>query len=120
MVILVDLTPTVMEKRMDTHKKDRAHISALCDGELPCTDAELAMAALRTGDGQQAWEAYFQIGDALRAAATPALSQGFAARLAARLDAEPLPVPAAPADAPGTAAPEILAAPAKKGTIPSS
>ena len=107
---------------MDTHKKDRAHISALCDGELPCPDTELAMAALQTSDGQQAWELYFQIGDALRDGATPALSNGFAARLAARLDAEPLPVPAPePAAAPvSTPDPDAAPAPllAKKDAIP--
>lgn len=110
---------------MDTHKKDRAHISALCDGELPCADTELAMAALQTGDGQQAWKAYFQIGDVLRATATPPLSDGFAARLAAALDAEPLPIrlPEAPdpaADLAGVPPGEAAApegAPVPKGTV---
>ena len=74
---------------MDTHKKIREHISALCDGELPAADLELAFAALHAADGQQAWKTYHRIGDVLRAQATPELSDGFEARLAARLAAEP-------------------------------
>lgn len=77
---------------MDTHKKMRVHLSTLVDEELPVADLELAMAALQTPDGQQTWDAYHRIGDELRAAATPALSDGFAATLAARLDAEPAPL----------------------------
>jgi sigma-E factor negative regulatory protein RseA len=74
---------------MDTHKKIREHISALSDGELPASDLELAFAALQGADGQGAWNTYFRIGDELRAQATPALSDQFGARLAARLAAEP-------------------------------
>lgn len=74
---------------MDTHKKIREHISALSDGELPASDLELAFAALQGADGQAAWNTYFRIGDELRAQATPALSDGFSASLAARLAAEP-------------------------------
>ena len=77
---------------MDTHKKIREHISALSDGALCRTDLELAMAAMQTADGRQAWHLYHRIGDVLRAQATPELSDGFAARLAARLDAEAVPV----------------------------
>jgi sigma-E factor negative regulatory protein RseA len=93
-----------MEIQMDTHKKIREHISALSDGELAASDLELAFAALRAADGQQAWNTYHRIGDELRAQATPDLSEGFSERLAARLAAEPAhgkraaaaPVPAAP------------------------
>jgi sigma-E factor negative regulatory protein RseA len=74
---------------MDTNKKNREHISALGDGELPETEVELAFAALHSADGKQAWMAYHHIGDALRAAAAPDLSEGFNARLAARLSDEP-------------------------------
>jgi sigma-E factor negative regulatory protein RseA len=74
---------------MDTNKKNREHISALGDGELPETEVELAFAALHSVDGKQAWITNHHIGDALRAAATPDLSAGFAARLAARLADEP-------------------------------
>lgn len=74
---------------MDTNKKNLEHISALGDGELPETEVELAFAALHSSDGKQAWITYHHIGDALRAAATPDLSEGFAARLAARLADQP-------------------------------
>lgn len=74
---------------MDTKKKNREHISALADGALPKDDVELAFLALRTDDGQQAWEVYHRIGDVLRAQASPDLAPGFSARLAARLAAEP-------------------------------
>ncbi len=76
---------------MDTHKKIREHISALGDGELSKDDLELALAALQSADGQQAWNIYHRIGDILRAQATPELSDGFAERLSARLAAEPAP-----------------------------
>ena len=77
---------------MDTHRKMRVHVSAMVDGELPAGDAELAMAALHTPDGRQSWQLYHRIGDVLRAEAAPALSDGFAARLAARLEAEAPPL----------------------------
>lgn len=76
---------------MDTNKKNRELISALCDGEIPDVDQELALAALDTPDGRQAWERFHQIGDVLRADPAPDVSPGFAERLAARLAAEPLP-----------------------------
>ncbi|MDL2355072.1 MAG: sigma-E factor negative regulatory protein [Pseudomonadota bacterium] len=74
---------------MDTHKKIREHISALSDGELAASDLELAFAALRSADGEQAWNTYHRIGDVLRAQASAELSDEFAARLAERLQAEP-------------------------------
>jgi sigma-E factor negative regulatory protein RseA len=74
---------------MDTNKKNREHISALGDGELPETEVELAFAALHSVDGKQAWFTYHHIGDALRAAAAPDLSDRFHAALAARLAQEP-------------------------------
>jgi sigma-E factor negative regulatory protein RseA len=80
-----------MEPPMDTHKKMREHISALSDGELATTDVELALAALQGADGEQAWNTYHRIGDVLRGQASPELSDGFSARLAARLAAEPAP-----------------------------
>jgi sigma-E factor negative regulatory protein RseA len=76
---------------MDTNKKNRELISALSDGEIPDTDQELALAALDSPAGQQAWELFHHIGGVLRAAPTPDLSPGFAERLAARLADEPLP-----------------------------
>ena len=77
---------------MDTHKKIREHISTLSDGALSNSDLELALAALQSADGQQAWNTYHRIGDALRAQATPELSDAFAEKLAARLAAEPVPL----------------------------
>jgi sigma-E factor negative regulatory protein RseA len=76
---------------MDTNKKNRELISALSDGETPDVDQELTLAALDTPDGRQAWALYHHIGDVLRAAPAPDLSPDFAERLAARLEAEPLP-----------------------------
>lgn len=76
---------------MDTNKKNRELISALMDGALPEADIELAMAALGTPAGDEAWRRNCLIGDALREHAGPDLSPGFAARLAARLAEEPLP-----------------------------
>jgi len=76
---------------MDTHKKIREHISALSDGELSPSDLELALAALQSADGHQAWNTYHRIGDVLRARATPELSDAFAEKLAERLAAEPAP-----------------------------
>ncbi len=76
---------------MDTHKKIRVHISALADGELAPADLELAFAALQSADGQQAWNLYHRIGDALRAQATPELSDSFLDKLNARLAAESAP-----------------------------
>jgi sigma-E factor negative regulatory protein RseA len=76
---------------MDTNKKNREHISALIDGGIRAADQELALLALDTPDGEQAWALYHRIGDILRAEAAPDLSPGFSERLAARLAAEPLP-----------------------------
>ena len=68
---------------MDTNKKNREHISALSDGEIREADQELALAALESPDGRQAWDLYHHIGDILRAEATADLSPGFSERLAA-------------------------------------
>jgi sigma-E factor negative regulatory protein RseA len=74
---------------MDTHKTLHEHISALADGELSDSERELAFAALDTPEGQAAWRAYHLTGDVLRATPRGALSDGFNARLAAALAAEP-------------------------------
>lgn len=92
---------------MDTHKKMRELVSALVDGELSDADLELAFAALLGQDGQQSWALYHQIGDAVREAGEGRLSDGFAARLAARLDAEGQRGQAAPAPEPSPAAQAI-------------
>jgi sigma-E factor negative regulatory protein RseA len=79
---------------MGTDKKLREHISALADGELPDSERELALAALDSPAGQAAWRAYHLAGDALRSTPDAELSDGFSARLAARLAAEPAYAPA--------------------------
>jgi sigma-E factor negative regulatory protein RseA len=79
---------------MDTDKKLREHISALADGELPDSERELALAALASAAGQAAWRAYHLTGDALRSVPDGELSDGFGARLAARLAAEAAYAPA--------------------------
>jgi sigma-E factor negative regulatory protein RseA len=84
---------------MHTDKKLREHISALVDGELPDCERELALAALATSEGLAAWRAYQLTGDVLRSTPGGALQDGFSARLAARLAAEPgYDAAAAPAD----------------------
>ena len=78
---------------MDINKKNRERISAFSDDALPEGDHELALAALDTPEGRQAWACYHHIGDILRATAAPPpeLSDGFAERLTQRLAAEPAP-----------------------------
>jgi sigma-E factor negative regulatory protein RseA len=96
---------------MDTNKKNRERISALCDDALPKDDHELAGAALRTDEGRAAWKVYHLIGDMLRTGESADLSPGFSQRLSARLDAEPL-HPRRPAGAEAERAPKpaVLAA----------
>jgi sigma-E factor negative regulatory protein RseA len=90
---------------METLKPLHELISAMADGALAAHEAELALAALTEPEGRAAWQAYQLIGDALRSDAAGAeLSDGFSARLAARLDVEVSPSPP-PAPAPGRAAP---------------
>lgn len=92
---------------MDMNKKNRELISALADGEFPDADQELALAALDSPEGRQAWDLFHHIGDVLRTEAAPDLSPGFADRLAARLDDE-----AAPAKRGGNSADAPASAPA--------
>ena len=94
---------------MDTNKKNRERISALSDDALPKEDQELACAALRTDDGMAAWKVYHLIGDTLRTGESAELSPGFAARLSARLAAEPL-HPRRPPSEPEHVEPAALAA----------
>jgi sigma-E factor negative regulatory protein RseA len=75
---------------MDTNDMNQEQISALADGELNDTQIDTAMAALRQPAARDAWETYHQIGDVLRSEEMGiSLSAGFAARMAARLEAEP-------------------------------
>ncbi len=101
---------------MDTNKKMRETISSFMDDELSDADAELALAGLRERDGIDAWRLYHEIGDTLRAETdVPALSRGFAARLAERLALEPVPLrreprkPELPTDALAAIAPAVVA-----------
>lgn len=65
-------------------------ISALADGELSGAEIEVSLAALRGAEGRMAWQAYHQIGDALRSdEIVLRMSPAFSSRLFARLEAEP-------------------------------
>ena len=63
-------------------------ISALMDGELGQHETRAALDALRgEGEARAAWRRYNLIGDSMRA--VPMLSEGFAARVAAKIEQEP-------------------------------
>jgi sigma-E factor negative regulatory protein RseA len=109
--LIFGYTPRLMEFQMDTLKKIREHISTLSDGALCDGDLELALAALQSADGQQAWNTYHRIGDVLRAQSTPELSDGFAQKLAARLAEEPIPLRKAAKPAPAPAPDKRSASP---------
>jgi len=65
-----------------------SRISELMDGELERADAAGAIEALRTeGEAREAWRTYHLIGDTMRD--PHLLSEGFVARVTARLAAEP-------------------------------
>jgi sigma-E factor negative regulatory protein RseA len=85
---------------MDTREMTREQISALADSELADQQVDFALAALRRADGKSDWDIYHRIGDVLRSDDMAFdMSPGFAARMAARLDAEPAIV--APLTSPG-------------------
>src|SRR5690606_24586922 len=64
------------------------HLSALTDSELDLLVADAALQNLDE-DTREDWELYHRIGDMLRSEELAApMSAGFAARMAARLDAE--------------------------------
>jgi len=77
---------------MDTKQKTREQISALADGELPDVQIDQALSAMQTADAKADWEIYHRIGDALRSdeVADVSFTEGFSARLAARLESEPV------------------------------
>jgi sigma-E factor negative regulatory protein RseA len=65
-------------------------ISALADGELEPSRLDAVLASLREPEGRKDWDLYHQIGDVLRSKDMAVeLSPDFAARMAAKLDAEP-------------------------------
>jgi sigma-E factor negative regulatory protein RseA len=75
---------------MSTNRMSREQISALADNELCDRRVDMALAALRQPEEQAAWDIYHQIGDVLRSDDMAiSLRPDFAARIAARLDAEP-------------------------------
>jgi sigma-E factor negative regulatory protein RseA len=65
----------------------REQISRLMDGDLDDVEADAAFRELKHPDGVAVWACYHVIGDALRRDPEP--TPGFAARFAARLEAEP-------------------------------
>lgn len=76
---------------MDNRETTRERISAFADGECGDVEADIALAALH-GEGEKVnWEIYHQIGDVLRSDDMAVrISPDFAARMAARLEAEPI------------------------------
>lgn len=75
---------------MDDKKITREQMSAFSDGELEGRQIEAALIVAHKPDGRDAWEVYHQIGDLLRSDELDVtLSPAFAARMAAKLDAEP-------------------------------
>jgi len=75
---------------MDTKEISREQISALADGELVDAHVSMALAVLRQPEEQVTWDLYHQIGDVMRSEEMAfSLSGGFAAKMSARLDAEP-------------------------------
>lgn len=75
---------------MNTNTSMQARISAFVDGELSPTEIEAVLEDLQTPAGRLAWDDYHRIGELARSKdmAVP-MSDGFAARMAARLEAEP-------------------------------
>jgi sigma-E factor negative regulatory protein RseA len=75
---------------MSTNKQIQEQISAMVDGELSDVQIDQMMALLRTPQGRAAWEDFHRIGDALRSDDMAFdLSDGFAERVAARIESEP-------------------------------
>jgi sigma-E factor negative regulatory protein RseA len=109
---------------MNTNEISREQISAFADGELADQHVDVVLATMRKEDGCADWELYHQIGDVLRSDDMDVkLSQGFAARMAARLEMEPTivaPVPSvhSPTIAAPVAVPALLARPIKRWAMP--
>lgn len=75
---------------MDTKEISREQISALADGELVDAHVNMALTVLRQPEEHVTWDLYHQIGDVMRSEEMAfSLSDGFAAKMSARLDAEP-------------------------------
>ncbi len=88
---------------MNTTNIKREQISALTDSELDLLVADATLQNLDE-DSREDWELYHRIGDMLRSEELAApMSAGFAARMAARLDAETPHVPVVTKAAPEVA-----------------
>lgn len=76
---------------MDANKTKQESISALMDGELSIPELMRELSQCHRVDDRDTWAVYHQIGDVLRSKelAQP-FSEGFDARMRARLDAEPV------------------------------
>jgi sigma-E factor negative regulatory protein RseA len=75
---------------MSTNNISREQISALADNELADSHIDMALASLRQPEQQATWAVYHQIGDMLRSEdMAVTMRPDFAARMAARLEAEP-------------------------------
>lgn len=106
---------------MNTKERTQEQISALADDELSGSQIALALVALRDPATRADWDIYHQIGDALRSDDMAfSLSEGFAARMAARLDAEPalLAPVAAPASHVAAGGASILVSRLKRFAMP--
>ena len=76
---------------MGNTKRIRQQISELADGELTDDQNKETLLALRIPEHLQTWALYHQIGDVLRSEEMAApVSHDFSARMAARLEAEPM------------------------------
>lgn len=74
---------------MNTKNMTQEQISAFSDGEAD-NQLDMVLEALRERDGQATWDVYHHIGDVLRSDEMAfAMRPDFAARMAARLEAEP-------------------------------
>src|SRR3990167_3180182 len=75
---------------MNTKNFTQEQISAFADGEMVESHPETVLAALGQQEGRCTWDLYHHIGDVLRSDDMAfALRPDFAARVAARLEAEP-------------------------------
>ncbi len=75
---------------MNTKNMIQEQISTFADGELDDSHIDVALGALRSVEGRDAWAAYHEIGDVLRSDDMAiSMSSDFAARLMKRLDDEP-------------------------------
>ncbi len=76
---------------MTSSDNDNAQISLFSDGELDRRQVGECLIRMRDDDARATWDVYHTIGDVIRSDAMAApLSEGFAARFAARFESEPV------------------------------